>query len=422
MSDVVIRVDELGKRYQLGELDPYRSFREAVTDAVRKRLSKAPDKSGPTGPDHHWALAGASFTVAEGEVLGIVGRNGAGKSTLLKLLSRVTRPTTGTAWMGGRVGSLLEVGTGFHPELTGRENVYLNGVILGMRREVIERQFDRIVEFAGVEDFLDTPVKRYSSGMQVRLGFAVAAHLQTEILIIDEVLAVGDAEFQHRCLGKIGDVVEQGRTVLFVSHNMSAVQALCPRTLLLEDGRVIGDGPTSEVIATYLARVGRDAIPAGWVDVSDAPRRRGSGRSRVTGLSYTSGVQRVGFGLFPGSPLEVTLAIESDTERTIASAAVIVYDVNGTKLVNADTIAVGQALRVRRGRSVVSFRINELHLNPGSYVLGWWLSDPVGNNIFDHVEHGISLEVLEDTASGAGIRPPSDGVIPCSFAVTEEDA
>jgi lipopolysaccharide transport system ATP-binding protein len=422
MSDVVIRVDELAKRYRLGQLDPYRSFREILADAVTTRVRRRTSLGDAPRNQYHWALAGVSFDVAHGEVLGIVGRNGAGKSTLLKILSRVTRPTTGAARLRGRVGSLLEVGTGFHPELTGRENVYLNGVILGMQRQEISRQFDEIVAFAGVEEFLDTPVKRYSSGMQVRLGFAVAAHLQTEILIIDEVLAVGDAEFQRRCLGKIGDVVNEGRTVLFVSHNLAAVRALCPRVLLIEDGRVAADGPASEVVSTYLARVAQDAVPAGWVNVSQAPRRLGTGRARVTELSYTSGVERLGFSPFPGGPLEVTLAVESDAERTIGSAAVIVFDVHGTKLVNADSLALGRGIRLRAGRTVLSFRIEQLHLNPGVYILGWWLNDPVGNNILDFVEHGVTLEVVEDTSGEARIRPMADGLVACEFVVAEDGA
>jgi lipopolysaccharide transport system ATP-binding protein len=221
----------------------------------------------PDSPCELWALRDVSFAVEHGEVLALVGRNGAGKSTLLKILSRIAVPTTGRAVIRGRVGSLLEVGTGFHPELTGRENIYLNGAILGMSRAEIDRKFDEIVEFSGVGKFIDTPVKRYSSGMGVRLGFAVAAHLEPEILIVDEVLAVGDAAFQKKCMGKMGSVAGQGRTILFVSHNMHAVRALCHRALLLEDGRVTRDGPTHEVVDAYLRSVAEtpaDAAEVRW--------------------------------------------------------------------------------------------------------------------------------------------------------------
>ena len=223
-----------------------------------------------------WALKGVSFELPPGEVLGVVGRNGAGKSTLLKVLARVTQPTTGRVELRGRVGSLLEVGTGFHPELTGRENIYLNGAILGMKRAEIDRKFDAIVAFAEVEQFLDTPVKRYSSGMYMRLAFAVAAHLEPEILIVDEVLAVGDAEFQKKCLKKMGDVTEEGRTILFVSHNMGAVQTICRRALLLDHGRLKRFGPTEEVVAEYL-KVGEAAEGAPLAERRD---REGDGRFR----------------------------------------------------------------------------------------------------------------------------------------------
>lgn len=258
MSDVAIRVENLTKKFYLGERVGIKTFREALQDLVTApfRIWKK-DRNGETREKvdterEIWALKGVSFEVKHGEVLGIIGPNGAGKSTLLKILSRITEPTGGYAEIRGRVGSLLEVGTGFHPELTGRENVYLNGAILGMSKAEIRRKFDDIVSFAGVEKFIDTPVKRYSSGMQVRLAFAVAAHLEPEILIIDEVLAVGDAEFQKRCLGKMNEVSRSGRTVLFVSHNMAAVEALCARSILLKSGVIRVDGKSHDVIVHYL--------------------------------------------------------------------------------------------------------------------------------------------------------------------------
>ena len=256
-----IRVEGLGKRYLIGHQarqESYVALRDVIARSVRDfgrttrdLLRGRPNLVGGT-VEEYWALKDVDFEIGQGEVVGVIGRNGAGKSTLLKILSRITEPTRGRVEIRGRVASLLEVGTGFHPELTGRENIYLNGAILGMAHAEIRRKFDEIVAFAEVERFLDTPVKRYSSGMYVRLAFAVAAHLEPEILIVDEVLAVGDAEFQKKCLGKMGEVAGQGRTVLFVSHNMSAVQALCGRTLLLSAGRVAHFADTHESVARYL--------------------------------------------------------------------------------------------------------------------------------------------------------------------------
>jgi lipopolysaccharide transport system ATP-binding protein len=250
MSTTVIRVENVSKRYRIGLVrQHYHTLRDGIADSVRSLFYR-------NGRNHQedtfWALRDVSFEVKTGEVVGVIGRNGAGKSTLLKILSRITEPTSGFAEIHGRVGSLLEVGTGFHPELTGRENIYLNGAILGMRKAEIDRKFDEIVAFSEVENFIDTPVKHYSSGMHVRLAFAVAAHLEPEILIVDEVLAVGDAAFQKKCLGKMGDVAGLGRTVLFVSHNMSAIAQICKRIIFLENGRLRSDGDPSSVISSYL--------------------------------------------------------------------------------------------------------------------------------------------------------------------------
>src|SRR5580765_3647216 len=250
----IIRVENLSKQYTIGgPAEPYSTLRESLVKKVKAPFN-ALRNGRRNGNEQFWALKDINFEVTPGEVVGIIGRNGAGKSTLLKILSRITEPTDGRIDLYGRVGSLLEVGTGFHPELTGRENIYLNGQILGMRRKEIDRQFDAIVDFAGVEQFIDTPVKRYSSGMYVRLAFAVAAHLETEILVVDEVLAVGDAEFQKKCLGKMDAVAKQGRTVLFVSHNMNAIESLCQRIAHLEQGQVLAmTKDLRGAIAAYLS-------------------------------------------------------------------------------------------------------------------------------------------------------------------------
>jgi lipopolysaccharide transport system ATP-binding protein len=252
MNGPAIRVHNLSKSYRIGMLQQrYDTLSDHLLHMAKKWVRRL-SRSNPRD-ETIWALRDVSFEVNKGEVVGVVGRNGAGKSTLLKILSRITEPTEGYAQVRGRMGSLLEVGTGFHPELTGRENIYLNGAILGMRKGEIKRKFDEIVAFAEMEKFLDTPVKRYSSGMHVRLAFSVAAHLEPEILLIDEVLAVGDVSFQKKCLGKMGEVAGEGRTVLFVSHNMGAIRQLCDRALLIKEGRVVCDGDTSSVIDTYLS-------------------------------------------------------------------------------------------------------------------------------------------------------------------------
>ena len=248
MDDAVIRIRDLSKSYRMGTFLPYGRVTESVSNFFRRPFHRSKES-----PEWIWALRNVNLDVRQGEVLGVIGRNGAGKTTLLKILSRITDPTEGIVELHGRVGSLLEVGTGFHPELTGRENVYLNGAILGMRREEIRRKFDPIVEFSEIDRFLDTPVKRYSSGMYIRLAFAVAAHLEPEILLVDEVLAVGDASFQAKCLGRLNDIAHEGRTVVFVSHNMGAITKLCTRVCWIDGGRLVADGAASDVVAKYLA-------------------------------------------------------------------------------------------------------------------------------------------------------------------------
>jgi len=278
MSKYAIKVIKLGKEYRIGERIEYGTLRDDIagftTNTLRrfasiiKRESMTTNlppgmkirekqvrhsKGNHSNPNYIWSLRDVSFDVTRGEILGIIGSNGSGKSTLLKIMSGITEPTEGKIEIYGRIGSLLEVGTGFHHELTGRENIYLNGAILGMRRQEIDRKFDEIVDFSGIEEFLDTPVKFYSSGMRVRLGFSVAAHLEPEMLLLDEVLAVGDATFQKKCLGKLDNVAtSEGRTVLFVSHDMAAIQSLCKRAILIEDGRIVADGPTGDVVDQYL--------------------------------------------------------------------------------------------------------------------------------------------------------------------------
>jgi lipopolysaccharide transport system ATP-binding protein len=338
-SDIAVSVDSVGKEYTLGMMEPYKAVRDLLTNAgaapfrAAARLAQGGRQDREPAAARRprmWALRDVSFDVARGEVVGLIGANGAGKSTMLKILSRITAPTEGLVTLRGRVGSLLEVGTGFHPELTGRENVYLNGSILGMRRAEIGRKFDEIVEFSGVEKFLDTPVKRYSSGMQVRLAFAVAAHLQPEILLIDEVLAVGDAEFQKKCLGKMKDVTKQGRTVVFVSHNVAAVRSLCPRSIVLEDGRVVFDGPTDDALHQYL-RLGTTG--GAWVEGEQLSRFFASEklyapepllRCLAIGAVDETGAPRTSFR----SDEDITLVVDYECMRQ-APAVAVRFDVRG---------------------------------------------------------------------------------------------
>ncbi len=320
MSDIAIRVENLGKLYRIGQREPYYALRDQLMHSLTlpfRGLSRLfhPQSSHLNSPsairnpqsEFIWALRDVSFEVKRGEVVGIIGRNGAGKSTLLKILSRVTEPTEGCAEIHGRVGSLLEVGTGFHPELTGRENIYLNGAILGMKRREMDRKFDEIVAFAEVEKFIDTPVKHYSSGMYLRLAFSVAAHLEPEILLVDEVLAVGDAAFQKKCLGKMGDVAKRGRTVLFVSHNMGAVGNLCDRAILLSSGQIKMAGPVVQVIDRYVA----EAI---YNDTSTPVTRRldrtGDGRIKFVGLHWENSKGDVVSILRSGGDYQLVLSYE----------------------------------------------------------------------------------------------------------------
>jgi len=316
MSEITIRVEDLGKRYRISGPQPrYRTLRDSLMEGLaapfRRLASVARGESSRLSNETIWALKDVSFEVARGEVVGVIGRNGAGKSTLLKVLSRITEPSEGYAEIHGRVGSLLEVGTGFHQELTGRENIYLNGAILGMRKVEIDRKFDEIAAFSGVEKFLDTPVKHYSSGMRVRLAFSVAAHLEPEILLIDEVLAVGDAEFQKKCLGKMDDVARGGRTVLFVSHNMGAIRSLCGRCLLFGDGRLAMDGNPTQVVSHYLS-AGFNEIDTGevrWLSDSDAPGGREM-KLRGVRLVAPSGELRSTFQIDDSIKIEILYEIE----------------------------------------------------------------------------------------------------------------
>jgi len=370
MSDLAIRVDNLGKKYRIGAPQmKYRTLRETLSDNFERTTRRL--RSGDQDPDILWALREVNFEVKQGEVLGIIGRNGAGKSTLLKILSRVTEPSEGYAEIRGRVGSLLEVGTGFHPELTGRENVFLNGAILGMHRDEIEAKFDEIVAFSEVEKFIDTPVKRYSSGMQLRLAFAVAAHLEPEILVVDEVLAVGDAEFQRKCLGKMNDVAQAGRTVLFVSHNMSAVLRLTQEAMVIDKGKVVLRAPSTEAVDFYLSRGLSQEGERVW-DADEVPES--AYPFRPLAVRVLNGQGQVKDSLRSTEP--VLIEIEYELKQAISGLRVGLYlmTVRGEYILTSfdtDDSGLFERHAVREpGRYVSRCIVPPDFLNEGRYALG----------------------------------------------------
>lgn len=384
---VAIRVEGLGKRYALGERPRYDTLRDRLADAFRR---------GPRPGRRReslWALSDVTFSVAPGEVVGLVGRNGAGKSTLLKILSRITRPTTGRAFIAGRVGSLLEVGTGFHPELTGRENVFLNGAVLGMRRAETAAKFEEIVAFADVARFVDTPVKHYSSGMYLRLAFAVAAHLETEILLVDEVLAVGDAAFQRKCIGKMSDVARAGRTVLLVSHNMSAVLNLCRRALVIEAGRVAFDGAAEAAVARYLAAgagAGQGLVPA------DHPGRMAGMRPMITAVRLRSPART-------GADLVVEIAYDTGAQR-LDYAVLAITSALGERVCTVGTHLAPGFDGVMQGPGVLECRLPRLPLADGDYSLTAAIGTRTPMRNVDCVEDALRFRVDGGDYFGTGAR------------------
>jgi len=368
MSDVVIRVDNLGKRYRIRHQRPerYTALRDVIADKVRGLFRPGRRGAGEQPEvEDFWALKDVSFEVKRGEVIGIIGRNGAGKSTLLKILSRITEPSGGRIELDGNVASLLEVGTGFHPELTGRENIFLNGAILGMARAEIKRKLEEIVAFAEVEKFLDTPVKRYSSGMYVRLAFAVAAHLEPEILIVDEVLAVGDAEFQKKCLGKMRDASRQeGRTVLFVSHNMGAVTTLCNTAIHLDEGSVRAIGPVEGIVARYLGQL---LTP----ETKDLARLRMDGFGDKVRITEIDLVGDQGGNVAYGMPLTIGLTVVAEASMRDMSVGSSIFAENGACV---GTLFTNESFSISAGEDLkLELCIANTKLAPGTYYAGFSL-------------------------------------------------
>lgn len=431
MSDTAIRVENLGKLYRIGgNGQRHDTLRDAVSAAVRG-LSSIVHRPGRA--DHRpqaargddassivrrpssrpkdavfWALRDVSFEVKRGEVIGVIGRNGAGKSTLLKILSRITEPTTGRAEIHGRVGSLLEVGTGFHPELTGRENIYLNGAILGMKRVEIARRFDEIVAFAEIDRFLDTPVKRYSSGMYVRLAFAVAAHLEPEILLVDEVLAVGDAAFQKKCLGKMSDVAGEGRTVLFVSHNMAAVENLCSRAAVLHEGYLVADDGAQQAIHAYLRGLAGRAEDTGNSTAVSDMAKFAVGGALITSVSFKleDGSPSTVFPM--GSPMLMDLELRGVSCQPDTECVAIFFTAQGQRVftTNSRMTCVYES-RERSPRELACLQIDRLPLTPGIY----WVDLGIyqyHEGYLEYFERAASFEVVEADVYGSGYRVPGE--------------
>jgi len=363
MSDIAIRAENLGKEYKIGAFQRrHDTLRDQLADGFHGLFSRNSQPSPPE--DKIWALKNLSLDIKQGEVIGIIGRNGAGKSTLLKIISRITEPTVGRAEIHGRVGSLLEVGTGFHGELTGRENIYLNGAILGMKRKEIDRKFGEIVAFAEIEKFIDTPVKRYSSGMHIRLGFAVAAHLEPEILLVDEVLAVGDAAFQRKCLGRMGDVAKQGRTVLFVSHNMAAIQSLCTKAVVLEAGSGTFEGSSEQAVMKYL-----DSVKQLHAHGLDQREDRVGGESfRFASVQFLNPqTMTPSEVLISGQPVIIRIGYLCNSSIEDVGLGISFHTTGGTLLCACRSRAIGVTFTVLPGRGYTDCILSKWPLKGGHY-------------------------------------------------------
>jgi lipopolysaccharide transport system ATP-binding protein len=411
MSEIAIRCDGLAKQYQIGERERYKTLRESITGALVSPFRRARSAlKRSSGNGHHdestiWALQDVSLEIHRGEAVGIIGRNGAGKSTLLKILSRITEPTRGRAEIWGRVGSLLEIGTGFHPELTGRDNLYLNGAILGMKKAEIDRKFDEIVAFSEVEKFIDTPVKRYSSGMYVRLAFAVAAHLETEILIVDEVLAVGDTQFQKKCLGKMGDVARHGRTVLLVSHNMAAIHSLCGRAILLERGRDISDGKPLDVTRLYLSGFEKQ-ITGGVVELQSPSISRSGKASIFSALRLKNGAGATTSAYLSGDNMTVELDLDPPFPVQDPILFVAIDDIMGRRIFTISSQYSQSKLPPLEQPTTVVCTIPDLCLQPGRYSMSLCVGTAYDWNL-DLLLNVASFDVHESDYFGTGRVPPN---------------
>ncbi|MFN0076449.1 MAG: ABC transporter ATP-binding protein [Prosthecobacter sp.] len=406
MTSPIIRVENLGKCYRIHHesRERYTALRDVITRKAKRLFRPSTINHEPSTEEDFWALKDVSFEVNQGEVVGIIGRNGAGKSTLLKILSRITEPTKGRITLNGRIASLLEVGTGFHPELTGRENIFLNGAILGMTKAEIKSKFDEIVAFAEVERFLDTPVKRYSSGMYVRLAFAVAAHLEPEILVVDEVLAVGDAEFQKKCLGKMGEVAKGGRTVLFVSHQMAAVQRLCSRGIVLADGRIALDGNVDAAVKSYLHAA--DSLAVTRLD--KRIDRKGNGRLHFHAISMHDAAGREIPSPLCGAPASIQFHYESDFAEGIheVDVAIKLRNETGGVVTAFANIPTGQGRLAVTRRGYFECRWPKTLLRSGAYVCALYCA--VDGDICDWMQDAFTIMIEDGDFYGTGVMLPRD--------------
>ena len=401
MSDIAIRAENLSKKYRIGQREPYRTLRDTLAEAFTKPLRAFRSNGSESASNTIWALQDISLEVKRGEAVGIIGHNGAGKSTFLKILSRVTEPTSGRATIRGQVGSLLEVGTGFNLELTGRENIFLNGAILGMKRRDIERRFDEIVEFSGIESFLDTPVKRYSTGMYMRLAFAVAAHLESDILIVDEVLAVGDAAFQRKCLGKMDDITRSGRTIVFVSHNLAAVEALCQSAYLLQSGRMVMSGSPESVIEHY-SRSWIQKVSA-TVDLTQRPgNERASRPPLFTHLRLLDAEGNEATRFRSGSPIAFELALDSGEIQLDLPLILISIAHRGATICNLDTKTMLTDMPPIHGRKTLRCYWEPGWLSAGAYSVSLGIKSSSNGEMLDSVGGATSFDIEVPDLYGTG--------------------
>jgi lipopolysaccharide transport system ATP-binding protein len=422
MSDIVIKAEGVGKKYLIRHRGAYGyvALRDVLASSAGNALRRLSGRRR-TGPDltreEIWAVQDVSFELRDGDRLGLIGRNGAGKSTLLKILSRITEPSAGRVTLHGNVASLLEVGTGFHPELTGRENVYLNGTILGMRRSEISRKFDEIVAFAEVEKFLDTPVKRYSSGMYVRLAFAVAAHLEQDILLVDEVLAVGDAAFQKKCLTKMGAVAREGRTIVLVSHNTAAIEQLCTTAIWLDRGRMVDQGPANDVVDRYNASFAPEATGS-----FESANVTGDGNVELLSYTVTNGDGNILPLPITGHDALINVEIRVKEPILRPASGVSVWSPGGALLTSLNTDHLGQELEpLAAGIHTVTVRLANIPYLPGPHRVDFWVSGP-GGHLYAHVEDAITFEVGESPLYGTTLVDRGFGCVYTKVEVTTRSA
>lgn len=410
-------VENVGKMYRLGtvgtgtlshDLNRFWHKIRGKEDPYTK-VGQENNRATASDNPYVWALKDINFSVDKGEVLGIIGKNGAGKSTLLKILSKITSPTTGCIKVNGRIASLLEVGTGFHPELTGRENIYLNGAILGMKRHEIKAKFDEIVEFSGCERYLDTPVKRYSSGMYVRLAFAVAAHLESEILIVDEVLAVGDAEFQKKCLGKMHDVSKDGKSVIFVSHDMNAIYKLCPNSILMQNGKIELLERTDIAIKKYFEYMAKNSI----TDV----KRVGNGKVRVEEIAMTDGNSNFQNVYQSGNSIFIEMKVKAYDDIPILHYAVTIKNMIGSPVTSAWTLFEDNPQKIKKGEEkYIKFELKNLRLVPGEYTVLTYIN--YGNEVFEMIDQATSFSIIQPNNITTTYPSSSEGIFASDAVIT----